>query len=71
MMRLRAGPMLAAMALAGLALPQAAPAIAFIGDPETTKRLTVLTDNFTLRALAIPHLYKSRWQLELSIESST
>jgi transposase len=34
-------------------------------DSETTKRLTFLTNNFTLPALAIPHLYKSRWQVEL------
>ena len=34
-------------------------------DPTTTKRLTFLTNNFTLPALAIPHLYKSRWQVEL------
>ena len=34
-------------------------------DPTTTKRLTLLTNNFTLPALAIPQLYKSRWQVEL------
>ena len=34
-------------------------------DPETTKRLTFLTNNFTLPALAIPQLYKSRWKVEL------
>ena len=34
-------------------------------DPETTKRLVFLTNNFTLPALAIAHLYKSRWQVEL------
>jgi hypothetical protein len=34
-------------------------------DPETTKRLTFLTNNFTVPALAIPHLYQSRWQVEL------
>jgi hypothetical protein len=34
-------------------------------DPTTTKRLTFLTNNFTVPALAIPQLYKSRWQVEL------
>src|SRR3989442_4444099 len=34
-------------------------------DPETTKRLTFLTNNFTLPALSIPQLYKSRWYVEL------
>ena len=34
-------------------------------DPQTTKRLTFLTNNFTLPALAIPQLYKSRWAVEL------
>ena len=34
-------------------------------DPDTTKRLTLLTNNFTVPALAIPQLYKSRWQVEL------
>ena len=34
-------------------------------DPDTTKRLTFLTNNFTVPALAIPQLYKSRWQVEL------
>ncbi len=34
-------------------------------DPTTTKRLTFLTNNFTLPALAIPQLYKSRWAVEL------
>jgi len=34
-------------------------------DPTTTKRLTFLTNNFTLPALAIPQLYKSRWHVEL------
>ena len=35
-------------------------------DPETTKRLTFLTNNFTLPALSIPQLYKSRWQVAVS-----
>ena len=30
-------------------------------DPTTTKRLTFLTNHFTLPALSIPQLYKSRW----------
>jgi hypothetical protein len=34
-------------------------------DPTTMKRLTFLTNNFTLPALTIPQLYKSRWALEL------
>ena len=34
-------------------------------DPTTTKRLTFLTNNFTLPALTIPQLYQSRWQVEL------
>jgi Transposase DDE domain len=34
-------------------------------DPATTKRLTFLTNNFTLPALSIPQLYKSRWYVEL------
>ena len=34
-------------------------------DPTTKKRLAFLTNNFTLPALTIAHLYKSRWQVEL------
>jgi len=34
-------------------------------DPTTTKRLVFLTNNFTLLALTITQLYKSRWQVEL------
>jgi hypothetical protein len=34
-------------------------------DPETQKRLGFLTNNFTLPALTIAHLYKARWQVEL------
>jgi hypothetical protein len=34
-------------------------------DPETQKRLVFLTNNFTLPALTIAHLYKARWQVEL------
>ena len=34
-------------------------------DPDTTKRLVFLTNNFTLPALTIAHLYRSRWQVEL------
>ena len=36
-------------------------------DPETTKRLTFLTNNFTLPALSIPQLSKSRWYVELFV----
>ena len=34
-------------------------------DPETKKRLGFLTNNFTLPALTITQLYKSRWNVEL------
>jgi len=34
-------------------------------DPETNKRLVFLTNNFTLPALTIAMIYKSRWQVEL------
>jgi transposase len=34
-------------------------------DPETGKRLKFLTNNFTLPALTIAHLYKNRWAVEL------
>ena len=34
-------------------------------DPETGKRLVFLTNDFTLPALTIAHLYKARWQVEL------
>ena len=34
-------------------------------DNTTRKRLVFLTNNFTLPALAIPQLYKRRWQVEL------
>ena len=34
-------------------------------DPTTTKQLTFLTNNFTVPAIAIQQLYKSRWQVEL------
>ena len=34
-------------------------------DPQTKKRFGFLTNNFTLPALTIAHLYKSRWQVEL------
>ncbi len=34
-------------------------------DPETGKRLSFLTNNFTLPALSIALLYKMRWQVEL------
>jgi hypothetical protein len=34
-------------------------------DPDTKKRLLFMTNNFTLSALTIARLYKSRWQVEL------
>ncbi len=34
-------------------------------DPVTEKRFGFLTNNFTLPALAIAHLYRSRWAVEL------
>ena len=34
-------------------------------DEETNKRLTFLTNNFTLPALVIAQIYKCRWQVEL------
>jgi len=34
-------------------------------DPKTKKRLGFLTNNFTLPAITIAHLYKSRWHVEL------
>ena len=34
-------------------------------DPETGKRYTFLTNDFTLPALTIAQLYQSRWQVEL------
>ncbi len=34
-------------------------------DPDTSKRLVFLTNDFTLPALTIAQLYKARWQVEL------
>jgi len=34
-------------------------------DPETRKRLTFLTNNFSLEARTVADLYKCRWQVEL------
>jgi len=34
-------------------------------DPETGKRITVVTNNFSLPALTILQLYRCRWQVEL------
>lgn len=34
-------------------------------DPDTNRRFVFLTNNFTLSALTIAQLYKSRWQVEL------
>jgi len=40
-------------------------------DLETRKRFKFLTNNFTLPAVTIALIYKSRWQVELFFESST
>ena len=40
-------------------------------DPQTGKRLKFLTNNFTLPALTIAHLYKNRWAVELFFENPT
>ena len=40
-------------------------------DPDTTQRLIFLTNNFTLPAITITQLYKSRWHVELFFENST
>ena len=34
-------------------------------DPLTGKKLVFLTNNFTVPALTVAHLYRSRWQIEL------
>lgn len=34
-------------------------------DPETGQALVFLTNNFTVSALTITHLYRGRWQIEL------
>jgi IS4 transposase len=34
-------------------------------DPETSKRLVFLTNNFTLPASTICALYKARWQVDI------
>ena len=34
-------------------------------DPETGRRFVFLTNNFTIPALTVARLYKSRWQIEL------
>jgi hypothetical protein len=34
-------------------------------DVETRKRFKFLTNNFTLPALTVAHIYKARWQVEL------
>jgi hypothetical protein len=34
-------------------------------DPETGRKLTFLTNDFTLPALTVTHLYRLRWQVEL------
>jgi len=44
--------------------PQHLRRVGFV-DPETSKRLVFLTNNFILPALTICALYKARWQVEL------
>lgn len=44
--------------------PQALRRIKYV-DPDTSKRLVFLTNNFGLDALTIAKLYKCRWQVEL------
>jgi len=44
--------------------PDALRRIRFV-DPKTRKRLTFLTNNFSLPALTIAQIYKARWQVEL------
>src|SRR5258708_9666110 len=46
------------------AYPDALRRVSYL-DVETRKRLKFLTNNFTLPALTIAHIYKSRWQVEL------
>jgi len=46
------------------AYPDALRRVSYL-DGETRKRFKFLTNNFTLPALTIAHLYKSRWQVEL------
>lgn len=46
------------------AYPDALRQVSFI-DPETSKHLQFLTNNFWLPALTIAKLYKARWQVEL------
>jgi transposase len=46
------------------AYPDALRRVSYL-DMETRKRFKFLTNNFTLPALTIAHLYKSRWQVEL------
>jgi len=46
------------------AYPDALRRVSYL-DVETRKRFKFLTNNFTLPALTIAHLYKSRWQVEL------
>ena len=56
------------LAMAGLKAQHDYPApLRRIGyrDPETGKALVFLTNNFTVPALTIAQLYRSRWQIEL------
>ncbi|HYT64861.1 MAG TPA: IS4 family transposase [Vicinamibacterales bacterium] len=46
------------------AYPEALRRVRYV-DPKTKKRLAFLTNNFTVPALTIAHLYRSRWAVEL------
>lgn len=46
------------------AYPQTLRRISYV-DPDTRKHLVFLTNNFSLPALTIAHLYKCRWRVEL------
>jgi transposase len=46
------------------AYPDALRLVSYV-DPETNKRLKILTNNFALPALTIAQIYKCRWQIEL------
>src|SRR5256885_1937875 len=46
------------------AYPEALRRVSYL-DIETTKRFKFLTNNFTLPAITIAQIYKSRWQVEL------
>jgi hypothetical protein len=53
-----------------MAYPDARRRISYL-DVETRKRFKFLTNNFTLPALTIAQIYRSRWQVELFFDDST